>query len=181
LYKNKYRIQTTRMSSWDYSTNGYYFVTVCTKDKKCILGTTIDGRVKLSKIGRIVKNCWLEIPLHFNNVKLDEFVIMPNHIHGIVIIDKPDDVETRYIASLKKDFIIKKFGPLETNSLQSIIHSYKSAVTRLCRKCGYKYFVWQSRFYDHIIRNESSLMKIREYILNNPLKWELDKENPDNF
>jgi len=181
LYKNKYRIQTTRLSSWDYSNSGYYFVTICTKNKKCILGKIIEEKVTLSKIGKVVKACWLQIPIHFNNVKLDEFIIMPNHIHGIIIINKPDNVETRYIASLREDNITKKFGPLEPNSLQTIIHSFKSAVTRWCRKNGYRNFAWQSRFYDHIIRNETTLMKIQEYILNNPLKWELDKENPDNF
>ena len=87
LYKNKYRIQTTRLSSWDYSNSGYYFVTIWTKNKKCILGKIIEEKVTLSKIGKVVKACWLQIPIHFNNVKLDEFIIMPNHIHGIIIIN----------------------------------------------------------------------------------------------
>jgi REP element-mobilizing transposase RayT len=90
-YKNKYRIATTRLQSWDYCWNGLYFVTICTKKKYHFFGEVIDGEMVLSKIGKLVEKYWNEIPLHFKFVKLNEFVVMPNHIHGIIVIDKNND------------------------------------------------------------------------------------------
>jgi len=118
-------------------------------------------------------------------VNIDAYIIMPNHIHGIVVIDCPHNVETRHVASLHQPTQStdksNKFAPLKPGSLQAIVHAYKSSVTRWCRKNGRDYFAWQPRFYDHIIRADGSLERIREYIINNPAKWEDDKENPTNL
>src|SRR5919109_4323497 len=95
LYKDKYRIETTRLKEWDYSSNGYYFVTICTKDRECVFGNIIDGKMELLEIGEIAKQYWLEIPKHFQNVKLDKFVIMPNHVHAIVIIENDKNKNCR--------------------------------------------------------------------------------------
>jgi REP element-mobilizing transposase RayT len=174
LYKNRYRIESTRLKNWDYSSFGYYFVTICTRNRECLFGNIVDGEIVLSEIGKIAKQYWLGIPNHFQNAKLDEFVIMPNHIHGIVIID---NVETPHGVSLQQRQ--NKFSKPIPGSLSMVINQYKSTVTRWCRKNGYNDFAWQSRFYDHIIRNENSLRKIREYINNNPMKWDIDENNPD--
>ena len=191
LYKGKYRIESTRLEEWDYSSGsgvaikregswgtafGYYFVTICTKNMECVLSRITDGKVVLTGIGNIAKRHWLEIPEHFKNVELNEFIIMPNHIHGIVIIN---NVETCHCMSLQKNSNVNKFSKPISGSLAMIINQYKSSVTRRCRKNRYTNFTWQSRFYDHIIRNEKSLQKIREYIHNNPLKWDIDENNPD--
>ncbi|MBI2487427.1 MAG: transposase [Deltaproteobacteria bacterium] len=175
LYKNRYRVESARLKEWDYSFNGYYFVTVCTKNQECLFGEVIDSEMILSEIGEIAKQYWLEIPKHFDEAKLDEFVIMPNHVHGIVIIKNDNNVETRHGVSLQQR---NQFSKPIPGSLSIIINQYKSSVTRRCRKNGHSNFAWQSRFYDHIIRNENSLQKIREYINNNPIKWDIDENNP---
>lgn len=122
----------------------------------------------LTEIGSIAKQHWLEIPQHFQNVKLDEFIIMPNHIHGIVIIENQQGGITRTHNPM-----------ISENSLSKIIRWYKGRSTFEINKRQNKIrFAWQSRFYEHIIRNEKSLEKIREYINNNPLKWDIDENNP---
>ena len=201
LYKNRYRIQSTRLKEWDYSSDGYYFVTICTKDQEFFFGNIVDGRIKLSAIGEIAKEYWLEIPQHFQNVKLDEFVIMPNHVHGIVIIENDknkncrdsinkqrgkDDINCRdgiNAVSTGGGKIPRTHNPmLSKNSLSKIIRWYKGRCTFEINRIQNKlYFAWQSRFYEHIIRNEESLLKIREYIHNNPLKWDIDENNPAVF
>jgi len=181
LYKNKYHIESTRLKEWDYSSSGYYFVMICTKNRECFFGNIVDGKMELSEIGEIAKQCWLEIPQHFQDVKLDEFVIMPNHVHGIIIINNRN-VETRHGVSLQKqNSNTNQFSKPVSGSLSTIINQYKSTVMRWCRKDGYDNFAWQSRFYEHIIRNGKSLQKIREYISNNPLKWDIDENNPAVF
>ncbi|MBW4476492.1 MAG: transposase [Tolypothrix brevis GSE-NOS-MK-07-07A] len=215
-FKGKYRIESIRLPNRDYAANGWYFVTVCTKDCFDYFGQVMSGEVKLSEIGQIAQKCWLEIPNHFEHTQIDTHVIMPNHVHGIVIIDKPTDVETRNFTDVEtrnftdvetrnftdvetrnftdvetRNFASlqgsvdesNKFGPLKSGSLQAIIHAYKSAVTRHCRHNNYDHFhfAWQSRFYEHIIRADGSLDRIREYIINNPAKWEHDKNNSANL
>jgi REP element-mobilizing transposase RayT len=143
---------------------------------ECVLSRITYGKVVLTGIGNIAKRLWLEIPEHFKNVELDEFIIMPNHMHGIVIIN---NVETCHGMSLQKNSNVNKFSKPISGSLAMIINQYKSSVARICRKNGYNKFAWQPRFYDHIIRNEKLLQKIREYIHNNPLKWDVDENNPD--
>jgi putative transposase len=175
LYKNKYRIESVRMKEWNYSKGGYYFVTICTLNGECIFGEVVEEKVQLSSVGKIVAEEWKKTERIRNNVLLDTWIVMPNHVHGIIIVDN-DDVETHCHASLPYK---NKFGP-QRNNLSSIIRGFKSSTTVRIRSIKHK-FSWQSRFYDHIIRNEKSLSKIREYILNNPLKWELDKNNPENL
>ena len=87
LFKNKYRIKSIHLENWDYSLNGAYYITIRTKNRECLFGNVVDGEMTLNDIGEIVKQCWFDLPNHYANCKLDEFVIMPNHIHGIVIID----------------------------------------------------------------------------------------------
>jgi REP element-mobilizing transposase RayT len=176
LYKDKYRIESTRLKDWDYSRSGYYFVTICTQDKKCLFGDVIDEKVRLSAIGEIVADEWQKTAQIRKNVSLDIWIIMPNHLHGIVIINNNNEPHGN---TQKGESYDNKFGP-QANNLSSIIRGFKSATTKRIYRARYD-FSWQSRFYDHIIRNEKSLMKIREYIINNPLKWELDKNNPANL
>jgi len=166
LYKDKYRIESTRLKGWDYSSSGYYFVTICTKDRKCFWGKVIDGKIQLSRLGQIVAEEWTKTAEIHNNVDLDIWGIMPNHIHGILIIKNNNVVETTHrVVSTT----------LKPNSLGSIIGQFKSITTKRIRKLGYTDFGWQSIFHDHIIRNDISLHNIRQYIFKNPLKWQSDK------
>jgi len=167
LYKNKYRIESARLKDWDYSRYGYYFVTICIKDKHCFFGNIMDNKMQLSEIGEIVAEEWQNTERVRDNVKLDEWVIMPNHLHGIIIIE--NDEETHSVRLYRKD------------NLSNVIRGFKSATIRNVHKRGFKDFVWQSRFYDHIIRNEQELHDIREYIVNNPSKWQFDEENIENI
>ncbi|HBK71216.1 MAG TPA: hypothetical protein DDZ39_06105 [Flavobacteriaceae bacterium] len=177
-FKNKYRIKSARLQNWDYGSNGMYFITICTQNREHFFGEIIDGKMQLTEIGKMAEKYWHEIPEHFPFVKLGKFVVMPNHMHGIIIIDKMDDapamVETQNFASLRTTASSKnKFGP-QSKNLASIVRGYKIGVTKNARKINAN-FGWQSRFHDHIIRNNKSFNNISNYIINNPKKWDEDK------
>ena len=187
-YKNKYRIPSARLSGWDYGSNALYFVTICTKNRICWFGKITDGVVQLSDIGKMAEKYWLEIPHHFPFVILHNHVIMPNHVHGIIEIAKSNDeqnaermtVETQNFASLpitpgnKNTHGYKnQFGP-QSKNLASIIRGFKIGVTKNARQINPE-FQWQSRYHDHIIRNEKSFHRISNYIKNNPKNWNVDK------
>ncbi len=197
-FKNKYRIKSARLKNYDYSQNGMYFVTICTKNREDYFGEIKDGEIILNEIGKVVDQFWREIPKHFLFVKLDEFVIMPNHIHGNLEIIQDDNMETRFIATKKDDIsrdamnhvstedsiegVTNKNNPIPTLcSLSNIIRWYKGRCSFEIRKhTNSNVFAWQPRFYDHIIRNEIELNKIREYIINNPKNWEEERYNIEN-
>ena len=183
-FRNKYRIPTVRLQNWDYGSNAMYFVTICTANRKYYFGKIVETQnlvspyqMEFSELGKIANHCWKEIPIHFPFAKLGEFVVMPNHVHGIIIIDKPindivdANVETQNFASPRGNH--NKFGP-QSKNLASIIRGFKSSVTVYARSNNID-FDWQSRFYDHIIRNNESYLKISNYIINNPSKWANDK------
>jgi putative transposase len=179
-----------RLSSWDYSFEGAYFTTICCKDRHSFFGEIKDNKMILSEIGLIVSKYWLEIPDHFSHVKLDAFVVMPNHIHGILILDY-SLVGTRHGVSLLSPSYnnvgpcygmalparqesgrqINRFSKPVRNSVSVIINQFKSSVKRWCNKNGFNNFQWQSRFYDQILHNENSIDIIRGYIFNNPRDW----------
>ncbi len=206
-FQNKYRISSARAPFWDYGCTAAYFVTICTQDRKCYFGDVVDGKMNLSDIGIIADVLWHEIKNHTQNVELGQFVVMPNHIHGILIINNDNDdrathddgithsvVETTHALSLPHTLSLpppqqqsppqqtigqKRFQHQGKNTLSSIIGSYKSAVTKHAHRLGFD-FAWQSRFHDHIIRDEQSFQTIANYIANNPLKWGNDKFNKMN-
>jgi REP element-mobilizing transposase RayT len=187
LFKNTFRVESTRHPNWNYADDGMYFVTICTQDKFCYFGEVVDEKMNLNKIGQIAKTFWLEIPKHFFNVILDEFIVMPNHIHGIIFICN-DDVRKYGDDCQRRDAIYRvstggvtgKHNPMGTNSLGEIIRAYKSAVKRYFTKNNI-HFSWQSRFYDRVIRNEYELNRVRSYIYYNPIKWGIDRNNLKNL
>jgi len=229
-FLNKYRIPSARLQTWDYGWNAPYFVTICTANRECFFGNIVDNEMKLSAIGELANQFWAEIPKHFPFVILDAFVVMPNHLHGILIFDKTDDrvmdkknegvgesgngvhdggdvvdcynipdgggvhVETRQClvstininnataANNVKQTTApppltpgqKRFQNQGKNTLSSIIGAYKSVVTTKAHPINAG-FGWQSRFHDHIIRDDASWNRISEYILTNPANWTNDK------
>ncbi len=175
LYKNKYRIESTRLKGWDYSNDGYYFITICTKNRNYFFGEIIDGKMKLNAVGKLAEKFWLQIPLQFEYAKLDVFVVMPNHIHVILVIDKTN-VCRDTINRVSTGGITKNHNPMLHDNVSRIIRWYKGRTTFESRKINTE-FGWQSRFYDHIVRNEKSIMAIREYIINNPKMWQRDRNN----
>jgi len=173
-FKNR---KTTRLAHWDYAQNGYYFITICAKDKEEYFGKIIDEEMYLSDVGKIAKYYWYEIPKHFNFVRLEAFVVMPNHIHGIVVIDDGMNLDKNVDLDLDVDKAmpsnkINRFQNQGKGTISSIIGSYKSIVTKKSREISA--FSWQSRFYDNIIRNEKAYEKIVNYVENNPRKWKED-------
>jgi len=174
--------RSIRLRGYDYSRAGVYFVTLGTHNRECLFGQIVDGGMVLNDAGRIVSEEWSNTPILRPDLELDEFVVMPNHFHGIIIITGRDTAH-------RADTIPKgtahrapteRFGKPVPGSVPTIIRSFKSAVTRRVNEMrgtsGLK--LWQRNYYEHIIRNETELNHIREYIINNPLKWDLDRENP---
>lgn len=165
MKQNQYKTRKrTRLEDYDYSQSGFYYVTICTKDREYCFGNIVNDRMTLNPWGNIAKNAWLRLPNHHNNVDIDVFVVMPNHIHGIIIINKPVG------NGPARSTII-------TNSLSVIIGSYKSTVTKQINRIDAGTFKWQKSFYDHIIRKPGSLQNIREYIVNNHSTWNIDENN----
>ncbi len=175
------------MRNWDYGWNASYYITICTGGRECFFGNIEDGKVKLSEIGIFADKFWLEIPNHFHYVKLDEYIIMPNHIHGIIIIDNKNlinnvaetpnfGIETPNLG-VSKAKIGGKNDKWKSGVLGVIINQYKRICTIESRKINSE-FIWQSRFHDHVIRDQKSLDNIRAYIKENPKKWKGDEFKP---
>lgn len=158
---------------WNYGWNGAYFITICTKNRKHLFGEIVKNEMKLSHLGVISYVLWHEIPHHVPFVELGDFVVMPNHIHGILIIDKP--VAQGHALALQ-DLQANRFQNIGKETVSSIIGSYKSAVTKYANQLGLE-SGWQIRFHDHIIRNDASYERISNYIVTNPENWDNDKFN----
>ncbi len=216
-FQNKYRITSARLLNYDYGSNGAYFITICTSNRINYFGeiveTMVESRLiaslRASEIGKLAQQYWMEIPNHFPFIELGNFVVMPNHVHGILIINKnvdvlknnvandiltknvANDVETRLIASLPSQtesssqmempsptnctggFAGNK-NPMFHENISRIIRWYKGRCSFEIHKIAAE-FEWQSRFHDHIIRNDESFQRISNYIANNPSKWTDDK------
>jgi REP element-mobilizing transposase RayT len=173
----KHKRRSVRLKGYDYSCAGAYFVTICVKDRKCVLGDVHDGKVRLSAIGKIAYEWWNEIPCHFNLVTLDEFIIMPNHLHGVVLMtDNGRGVQLNAPTAINPWYFYKSISP-KLKTLSVVIRTFKAAVTTQCRRDNYHSFEWQRNYYEHIIRNEDELNAIREYVIDNPLYRQFDREN----
>lgn len=183
-YQGKYRIPSTRLQNWDYGSDGAYFITICCKNRLHFFGECNDAKMKLSTEGAIAQGFWYEIPKHFPFVALGEFIVMPNHIHDILILDKErdymNDVETRHCLvstnTTERTFGQNRFQNQGKDTVSSIIGSYKSVCTKHIRKTFPAIeFGWQTRFWDNIIRDSQSFDNISQYIINNPATWNKDK------
>jgi REP element-mobilizing transposase RayT len=161
---DRYRIKTTRLKGYDYSGDGEYFITICTKNKIRLFGEISPPKILLSKIGQIVVDCWNDLPNHYQNIILDEFIVMPDHIHGIIIIRNGPDNKFKYGLS---EFIraFKSFSSRRINKLNVVETGLRPVSTTTTSN------IWQSRFYDRIIRSDNELNRIRSYIKNNPTKF----------
>ncbi|PWH86441.1 transposase [Brumimicrobium oceani] len=179
----KFRNGSFRLQSWDYRNDGAYFITINAAKHKHYFGEIINGKMCKNEIGEFAENFWLEIPNHFEHVQLENFVVMPNHTHGILILEscvRPSnsvgDTKPRNPKSAAKI----KFGGKNENwnsgSVGVIINQYKRIVTINARKINPS-FGWQPKFNDHIIRNSISFDRIQNYIKNNPQKWQDDVFN----
>jgi len=165
-----YHRRSIRLKGYDYSLPGGYFVTICAHKRECVFGAIAVGArhatPDLSRLGHIVKKCWEEIPNHFPHVLLYEYVVMPNHIHGILIISGGEGTGVACRAP----------------TLSAIVRSFKSASSKKINEIRKTPDVplWQRNYYEHVVRDERDLNRIRQYILDNPACWAMDGENPDN-
>jgi len=193
-YQHKYRIASARLQGYDYGQNGAYFITICTKDRVQFFGEIISGTqnieqgsetqniglgsetqniasLRASPMGVIAHEYWQKIPEHFPFVILDEFVVMPNHVHGILIISKPVQMQESGYAN--------KFGP-QSGNISSVIRGYKAGVQSYATNNKID-FGWQPRFHDHIIRDNEEMKRIRKYIIENPGNWFRDRNNKEDL
>lgn len=203
LFKNNYRIPSIRLKGFDYGQNASYFVTICTKDREDYFGkieASLPDKnwtqnfihhdfIEQTEIGTIALAFWKAIPLHNPFVKLDTFVVMPNHIHGILIFDKSETHNNK--SSLRENIVrpfidtpfakfesltcINKFDP-QSKNLSSVLRGYKAAVKTEALKKNIDFY-WQPRFHDRIIRDQNEYERIKNYILNNPSNWNTDTDN----
>ena len=161
--------RSVRLKGYD-SQPGAYFVTVCTRDRECTLGDVIEDEVRVTELGHIVEECWHDLPSHYAHLRLDAFVIMPNHVHAIIILKGYPDVG----AGLRPAPTAKRAG------LPEIVRAFKAfsarRINELLDSAGTPF--WQRNYYDHVIRNERELNAIRQYIADNPARWNDDPEHP---
>ncbi|WP_337866381.1 transposase [Ignavibacterium sp.] len=150
----------TRLKEFDYSNNGYYFITICVQNNKMIFGDVENEKMKLNTYGKEVEKILLSLPERYKQIEIDYYVIMPNHFHGIFILSNENN---------------------QSVTISNVIGGFKSLTTITIHKLGIKDFKWQRSFYDRIIRDEKELFYIRQYIEQNPLRWEIEKNNPNNL
>ncbi len=180
---NPLRRRAMRLRDYDYSQPGAYFVTICAQHRKCLFGTIIDGKMQLNEIGQIVVECWNRISQHFPSVELDEYVVMPNHTHGIIRLKIPGRIAIRRgeVASPALNNDSHK-DEVPSPTLGRILAYFKYQSTKRINQYrdtqGTQ--VWQRNYHDHVVRDDPDLQRLRQYIQNNPMKWELDQLHPNN-
>jgi REP element-mobilizing transposase RayT len=198
-----------RLQGYDYSSPGAYYVTLCSFGKQCIFGRVVDDQMQENECGKIVRQQWFESAEIRKEIELDAFTVMPNHLHGILWIVGPDGVRPGANMDFALSDGAKHVGPsgarpkpnamrspkmgrtpfgptnripaMRPRSLASWASGFKSAVTSPIRKLWKKPHatVWQEDYFEHVIRDETELLRIRDYILSNPARWKLDRENPE--
>jgi len=193
MNQNKYNPEihhrrSIRLRGYDYSRAGAYFITICTQNRECLFGEISDGVMVLNDAGKFAQSCWFDIPKHFPNAESDEFVVMPNHIHGIIVITVGANVGANAGANaganVGANVGANNYSPLRerqsgtSKTIGSIIRGFKIGVTKWFRQYTKVHDVWQRNYYEHIIRNYDELTNIREYIIKNPLNWQTDSNNP---
>jgi len=197
-----------RLNGYDYSEPGAYFVTICTENRICYLGNIVDGISISNPISDVIREIWHEIPEKFQYVDIDVFIIMPNHVHGIVVINKEcrnlihhfpinnfvknnnvgliNQAPTKNHLNDKKGCLVNQTAKKKTNwilmhnskqTIGKIIRYFKAKTARIIHDKFFPSFRWQRNYYEHVVCSPRELNSIREYIINNPLKWALDREN----
>ena len=173
---NRYHRRCIRLKGYDYSQAGAYFITICTQDHGHLLGEIKDRQMQINASGAIVQQCWQDLPNHYLGLELDVFEVMPNHLHGILVLD---DTRTGYNFRAGLKPAPTGIAVPKPHGLSEIVRGFKTfsarRINRISGSTGVKF--WQRSYYEHVIRNEKELNRIREYIIYNPLRWSLDREN----
>jgi len=175
---NFHHRKSIRLPEYDYSRNGHYFITVCACQKLPLFGDVVDGNMVLNEAGQIVFETWSWLSNQYEYVQLDEFVVMPNHFHGILIIDDlcRGGSRTALINNAETNLGDSRIAPTKRKSIGRLIGAFKTVSTKNINKLRSNVGtpVWQRNYYERIIRNESELASVREYIQNNPAQWAVD-------
>lgn len=166
LYRNRFRIPSARRLGWDYRWTGVYAVTICVQGRVCCLGEVTERSVSLSPYGQIVEEEWLRIPEIYPHVALDEWIIMPDHLHGILMFEKEEGNPWSP-------------GLLTAGSLGAVAGQFKKRSTKRIRARRYSAFAWQQRFFDQILMDDDALERYRTYIRENPIRWQSRAAVPD--
>lgn len=171
--------RSIRIKGYDYSQEGAYYFTICCYQKRCLLGEIINGIMQPNIAGETVAAVWHNLPRHFPFIELDAFVIMPNHIYGIIVInEQPNNIVINQLLKPKTTFP----NGTKPASLGAILQNFKSVSTRQVNRITRNFgTIWQRNYYEEIIRNEQAYNNIRRYIIENPLTWEDDEENITKF
>jgi REP-associated tyrosine transposase len=173
----KHHRHSIRLKGYDYACAGAYFVTICTQNRECLLGEITNGVMASNSFGAIVQACWDDLPNHYPNMELDAFVIMPNHVHGIVKLT--DVVGAGLVGAGLRPAPTENAA--KRHGLPEIVRAFKSfsarRINELREMSGT--VVWQRNYYEHVIRNDDELNRARRYILDNPARWTIDENNPD--
>ncbi|MBZ5529064.1 MAG: transposase [Acidobacteriia bacterium] len=174
--------KSLRLRGYNYAAPGGYFVTICTQGKRCVLGQIESGKMQLSPAGQAVQQAWFGLPRRFPSLYLDAFIVMPNHMHGILVfvgagLAPPADVAAGVsVSAVTRIFHFGKIAIRENQSMRAFKSISTIAVNRVLQRRGVQ--LWQRNYYEHIVRNGDDLDNIRRYIFDNPLQWDLDPENP---
>jgi len=181
--REKHHRRSIRLPGYNYAQAGAYFVTVCAQNRECLFGEIVDGKMRLKDAGRMVGSVWEELPRHYAGIDIDAFVVMPNHVHGIIILRDHHVVGATPRGCPTSG---QAQGPAPTMSLPDVVHRFKSLTTARYRQGvaekGWPPFcrrLWQRNYYEHVIRGEDELNRIRRYIEDNPTMWQMDRENPE--
>lgn len=178
---------SSRLRGYDYSKAGAYFITICSKGRECLFGDIVHGEMRVNDAGNMIHAAWNDLPARFNKMERDEFIVMPNHVHGIVVLICRGEscIRPSFSSSTKQGYHKDRpYGTL-SDSIGRIAQALKSMTTHQyingVRRSAWKPFsgkLWQRNYWDHVIRNESELDRIRAYIMNNPAQWASDQLNP---
>lgn len=168
-----WRRRSIRLAHHDYRSPSAYFVTICMRARSCVLGAVKDADVDLTPVGRIARDCWLEIPDHVTGAELDAFVVMPNHLHAILILGERSEH-----SSPREQCHLEQFGHSRSGSLSSAVRSYKAATTRRVRTAAddQSLHLWQRGYFERVIRSARELTRFRRYIEANPGRWQVDPD-----
>ncbi len=171
--------RSIRFKGYDYTQAGLYFITICCQNRACLFGEIENGKMMLNDAGAIANDCWLNIPNHFPNAILHEYVIMPNHVHGIIELVGANHHSPKNVSVIG-DNRAKNVSPLRSPSktVGSVVRGFKIGVTKWMRQNTDTFYIWQRNYWEHIIRDDKSHENISQYIINNPTKWNNDKLNP---
>lgn len=188
----KHHRRSIRLKGYNYSLAGAYFITICAHQRECLFGEVIAGAMILNRLGQVVKWHWYTLPKIHRRLQLDEFVVMPNHLHGILVLADDDNgvvgAGLGNNLSVYTENLSAKPAPTEDiatkreHGITEIIRGFKTFSARRINQIRHTRGIslWQRNYYEHIIRNEESLNTIRQYIINNPLSWEVDQLHPNN-